>query len=492
MNSNFEDILKSRLENLEIEAPALMDRIHAKRSGWYIFRNKLIIYRRAIMGAAALLLLIGGGIFWFNNQSTNMQVDQAGVENHRAGDQSRTQSGNVVENPSLIQQTQPLADGGNDATEFGHVSQPGAPSGATPSPSNFGGTPTHSNSNPGEPAYTNTGDQGGNHQPNIGETTNDANLSNESNQTNQSDQELAQGTNPSAKDDVNHTPVVKTEDGVDGESSNQPQVADLAKTTPDQTDDSDLQDEGHETTLPNTVPNRKWSVSIMGGPSMGYRWIDGDPNSDLVMLRNSSENKAVAFAASANLNYELNTHWELYSGLNWSNRRERVEYTLYNQSFNQQVTWKDVVQYDPLLPPQTIRLYDTTYESVEVQEQINHTNRYSRISVPIGARYTAYVNDRWGVFLNGDAALIVNSQFKGAVLRDDQTELNVSTPAYRRSTLGYSAGVGAGASYLIDPRVTLLGATRFNYVISPTTSGQYGLNQYDYTFSLMVGLKYHF
>jgi hypothetical protein len=180
----------------------------------------------------------------------------------------------------------------------------------------------------------------------------------------------------------------------------------------------------------------------------------------------------------------------VYSGINVLDRREEMNFSQTRTQQLQNITSKEIVKIHPLLPPTRITIYDTTFTDISTTETINRKNRYRYVSIPVGLRFSGY-KKRLGLHLSADAAVQVITSYSGTILAPGSLEQDLSSSNFKRSKIGGSVSTAFGVSYLMKPRFTLMVEPRATYFMTPINSNSYGINQRDYSYGLLIGLKYH-
>lgn len=494
MSKNFDNLIQEIYHNEE-SAPDVMANIYEKRTAWYVFRNRLFIQRYKLSGAALLLAFIAG-LLWFvwspNQKATEMVVTPTQVESSNSDNSSNILHNDTDEMDNL---TEKLNDRSVEpVVAKDHTS----PNSASNAPQEYvapiqvedvsasdelrrrlqrmrdrqsDGSNSMGNSNPGS-----SGD---------GKSAGDGDS--------QADKVEEIATNPATPVDLEDTkltndpPVEDDELKIVTADEADKQANEPAKTKNDQEDQLN-----NDQILPEHPPIKKWSLTAGYGASSAYRKLDQNQNVELATLRDLSESKLYSHEAFINFNLELGEHVEVYTGINYLNRRERMEYTSVENYTIRNITENEVVAVHPLLPPKTFILFDTSYTQITTSKNLQSTNTYKYYTLPIGMRYTWYKN-KWGIYASADAAIQLAAQNNGSILTAGAVEQDLSSSDFnRRKKLGATAGGSFGVSYLFDERITAMFGFKATYFLTPVNGSRYLLDQRDFSRSLMTGVKYHF
>ncbi|MBO6518338.1 MAG: hypothetical protein JJ975_17520, partial [Bacteroidia bacterium] len=302
-----------------------------------------------------------------------------------------------------------------------------------------------------------------------------------------------QGTTESEVSDSENTVEVaeantQEPQGEQREDGSTEPVEHIETTTADQGGDGDVN--GGDDFNPVT-PMRRWSVTASYGAGIGDRKFDGATNeqSKTVQVRNESEKQRFSNAAEITLNYRVNPQIEVFTGLNYFDRKERMVYEKVTEHVHQNITSQKVIEYHPVYGQREITLYDTTYQTVEVRNNLNSANSYKRVSVPLGFRYGLPFNGKWAISLNGNTGIEVLTKTSGTILDGDLNEIDLGSN-FNRTSVGATFGLGATFSRTLSDRWTALFEPRATLYLAPANRPTYMLNQMDQGYGFYFGLKY--
>ena len=497
---SFEDKVRDLVYHHEEAAPDVMGKVFEKRTPWYVLRNKLSLYKYRIAAAVAL---IAGLFLLFNpfgkpttNENANTPVsteqiaesttspirkdiEPANSAGHNTdanqvvveGSGTDNQTGAEV-NPSYtsggstISTKSAPANPANDVTDG--PTSPSQPDGIIPSDGEVVSS-DDSHVDEGEPG---TNPVKPNADEDIDGQTGEGEIA-------QNDSDVTEG-NRTSEDGGNPGEETVVEDKtVDVANADQPADSEGV---------NDINEDEDPLGTTPTTPIRKWSIGMSYGPSTGNRRFDNVGEASLVNARNAAEKNLYSHSAEVTLNYAATPNIDFYVGLNYFNRRERMNYVQTTTTTSVDVTSRQVVEYHPVFGPRTITVYDTVTNSVTVENNITSLNNYNHYIIPLGFRYTLYANKNLGIFINGNAGLELMTRAKGQVLGVNNELVDLSN--FGRTQFGTSLSAGAGMALRMNDRMTALFEPRATFYLSPTNNQDYALNQWDQGYGLMVGLKY--
>ncbi len=493
---SFEDKVRDLVYHHEEAAPNVMDKVFEKRTPWYVLRNKLSLYKYRIAAAVAV---IAGILMLINpfgkpttsenvntpvvaeqpiNQTTtstnenstqgevttnNEQIDDHLTDDNTVNNVATGDAQEVDDNSVVIVENQP----NNTPQTIGSEAEGSSPS--NPAETN----PAQDENPTPEVVTTNSGDDG---STEPGSDTDQPGV--EDDQSNDADNtEIAQ------KDGDNQDKAPETEDDQQNADAD---IAQADDTKSDQANDVN-DDQDMMGTAPAT-PVRKWSVAMSYGPSTGNRRFDNVGESSLINARNDAEKALYSNTAEVTLNYSISPNIDAYLGVNYFNRRERMNYVEMHTTSSTEVTSRQVIEYHPVYGPRTITVYDTVTNHVTVENNVTSLNNYNHFVVPLGFRYTLYLNKNLGIFINGSAGLEFMTRANGQVLGANNQLTDLS--GFGRTQFGASLSGGAGAAVRLNDRMTALFEPRATFYLSPTNNQDYTLNQWDQGYGFMIGLKY--
>ncbi len=501
MKGNFEDKIKDLVYNHTESAPDVMDKVFEKRTPLYVFRNKLVLHKYKLIAASLGLAFL---LFMFNiggDQGTQIPNDQQTTQQI---DADKLNSGQIDQ----------------ETTQMKHDDNKGRPI--------LDGSSNHNQGSAEEPLYTNTDassnvQNDGADQPEISDVVietqqeptsgsddghvtpsieNDV-VQNDVVQDIEEDQPIEIEKPPLevavedvVEENVNQTGIEETKDDVIAEVNvDQDQDVIDQSVEPDDTESEVVVDHatenGNDEFLP-AKPINRWSIGVAYGVGIGNRSFDNSNGEQerSILARNESEKQRISSSAEITLNFKATSNIEIYSGVSYFNRRESMNYEKEVSKTHENITSQKVTEYHPVYGPREITLYDTTYQTVTVKNNLGSNNSYKHVSVPLGIRYTLYKKNI-GFYLSGNVGLEVLTKTSGSVLDGDYNEVSLDNN-FARTTLGTTMGIGAGVSYLLNDRFTALFEPRATIYLSPINKTSYPLNQWDQGYSLTIGLKYGF
>jgi hypothetical protein len=497
---SFEDKVRDLVYHHEEAAPNVMDKVFEKRTPWYVLRNKLSLYKYRIAAAVAL---IAGLFLLFNpfgkpttseNANTPVRTEQIAEPTTTPISKDTEQTEPVEHN---VESHQSIAESSTSGNQPGVEVNPSYPTGGSTTPvESTGSNPTNDvtedPTSPSQPDGTvpSGGEVVSSDDADVGkdEPTKDPVKPNtdEGSVDKTNEGEIAQNDSDVTEEDKTPQDGDKTGEDIVVEDKTT-DIADADQPTDSEGVNDVNEDEDPLGTTPAT-PIRKWSIGMSYGPSTGNRRFDNVGEASLINARNAAEKALYSNTAEVTLNYAATPNVDFYVGLNYFNRRERMNYVQTTTTTSVDVTSRQVVEYHPVLGPRTITVYDTVTNSVTVENNITSLNNYNHYIIPLGFRYTLYANKNLGIFINGNAGLEFMTRAKGQVLGANNELIDLSN--FGRTQFGTSLSAGAGLALRMNDRMTALFEPRATFYLSPTNNQDYALNQWDQGYGFMVGLKY--
>lgn len=487
--NNFENQVKDLLYNHSESAPNVMGKVFEKRTPLYIFKNRLILHKYKLMAAAVLIGLLA---FLFNMKSDktdSVLPIVAETETNQVDETPNTEAESIENQMAQIDETIAEPTKNTNPNSTSGV----ATNGTQQTQSNINNSDL-STSSPGtkilryrmlkELANTKKqgkGDDGswGTGTPQsekpIGNTSGE--FVNNTTESNTNKQDVPTDQTQSEKDQTQNT----TNTANDTKTT-------IAKTEAPTSSSEDNTGGDEDFELPKTKDG-KWSVSFNTVIGSGSRNLDAMGDMASVVVRDATETANLSYGAELLLNYKLSDNFDLYSGFNYFNRREKMVYMHNTQVTDMDITSKKVIEHHPVFGTREVTVYDTSYTTRNVQSNGDFNNSYKHFYIPLGLRYTLYLNETVGIYFDVNGGLEVRTKTSGTILNDQYQELSLDN-GFARTSLGNMVGVNAGVSFLVDERLSVLTGLRGKMFLNPTNNQDYPINQYDKGFGLMVGLKY--
>lgn len=470
MNTNqFDKIFKEGVYHHEEVAPDLMPKIFERRTAWYIFTNKLLIHKFKLAGVLAIGILALLFTWVLNDNSnpsnSNFVQNSTGVEQNVSSESDI----NGLVNDSKLADTQKQNELGVDQNAAKPIiakqnSTRNGTKSSVPKPPKFV-VENGSIGNQGAPKSDKSSTTP--YTPKTDEVVEQEIAQTESKPTEEPNSEVTQDKEKEVSEPVVAQTEVEMEESMDSPKTD------------------------FEETPKSNVPLKKWSVLVSAGPAYAYRRLESKSSPDIVALRNGSESAKLSHQSSILAHFEIQPGFEIYSGINWLQRREQMEYVKTTTFVNTTIKSHEVIEYHPILPPKRITIYDTAHQQMEVKSNESRQNSYTHITIPVGFRFSAYGN-KLGYHISVDGAMQIASLNKGSVMHNQSEELDLTAPDYKRKQVGYSASGSFGVSYLMTNRWSLVSEYRATYFLSPTNGSGYQINQYDFGHGLLFGMKYRF
>ncbi len=491
--NEFEKGIKDLLHDQHEAAPDVLGNIFEKRTPLYILKNKLLLSKYKLIAAA----VVTGAVIWLWPFNTSQNADSGVVETTETIQGQDYVSSDKSDNTSIS----------NDHSEDTDIST------ETSKPVNPDEESTIVNYDASivaaDVSVTQTASS--RDESNV---QNDAHVSDEPTNTVEASDAITESEKTSENEDVtdkiamsedvdNNTntgtnSVKPVQEQTDKQGNNQndlkEQIATTEKMENMESAPASSMDESagssNDYELPTVKPS-KLSISLRTGPGSGGRTLEGDgeaQSTNKIVNRIESEKQVVSLAATARLHYQVSGNLEIYTGVDYFNRRERMSFDKDIPFSETTIRSKTVIKQHPVLGPQQVTVHDTTTTVGVRNKQASHLNQYTHVSVPLGVQLTLYANNKLGVYISGDAGLELYTRSKGFIA-DDQWNTIELGKSYDRSTLGYTFGCGAGASYLLTNRMSAMAGIRGTYFLTPVSENRNVL-QSDYGYGLLLGLKF--
>lgn len=252
----------------------------------------------------------------------------------------------------------------------------------------------------------------------------------------------------------------------------------------DQPEDQD--DDNSDDLIFHHKLRRKISIGAFAGPGYAGRNYIGSP--ELAQFRMTSESPSLSYQYGFNVNYRLTDLWTVGIGVTGTSRNEIFSYDRYTLSTDTNITSRQVVVYDPVLPPVVKTVFDTAYVTNETVERFSDRNCYSRISIPLSFERWFYQSNKWSLNLNSGALFSIYSSQIGTA-RYGVSEL-VDLADLKVKRYGDVTGfVGIGASYRLNSRLELNLRPQIHFDISQSQTGLANLDLRQYGVFTNIGLQ---
>ena len=491
--NEFEKGIKDLLHDHHEAAPDVLGNIFEKRTPLYILKNKLLLNKYKLIAAA----VVTGAVIWLWPFNTSQNADSGVVETTETIQGQDYVSSDKSDNTSISNDYSEATD---NPTETSKSVNPDEQSAIV----NYDASDVAADVSINQTASSRDESNVPNDAHVSGEPTNtvkatDANKENEKTSENQDVTDkitMSEGVNNNTNTETNSVKPVQEQ--TDKQGNNQNDLKEQIATTEEMEnmesapassmDESAMGSNDYE--LPVVKPS-KLSVSLRTGPGLGGRTLEGNgeaQSTNKIVNRIESEKQVVSLATTARLHYQVSGNLEVYTGIDYFNRRERMSFDKDIPFSETTIRSKTVIKQHPVLGPQQVTVHDTTTTVGVRNKQASHLNQYTHVSVPLGVQLTLYANNKLGVYMSVDGGLEVFTRSKGFIA-DDQWNTIELGKAYDRTSLGYTFGCGAGASYLLTNRLSAVAGIRGTYFLTPVSENRNVL-QSDYGYGLLLGLKF--
>ena len=229
----------------------------------------------------------------------------------------------------------------------------------------------------------------------------------------------------------------------------------------------------------------KYSIEMVGGPSFAFRSLSGLGSE----LRNESEKANLSLQTGLKVNYHVNPRWSVQSGLTWENRNEKVNYNRSEIHDKLTQTTRQVNVFHPVLPPQIIKVIDSTYSKETVNYKFNTTNHYSTFNIPVVLGYTFGLG-KFQYRVSAGSLLNIASKNIATVLVREGNDINLVK--YQESakikTSIYSA---IALQYPLNPNCIAITEISYYTNISNRLNNDAIVRQRNFGINLSVGARYN-
>ena len=255
---------------------------------------------------------------------------------------------------------------------------------------------------------------------------------------------------------------------MDDSSTFDENVADLENT--------EINEDNKNLPIHKLVPYSKWGISSSVGPGFAGRVLSGSPN--YIKSRNNTETQQISYDFDVRAVYEINEKWNMQLGVNTSKRNESFEYR--SPDFTVE-TVREKQRQEVVIHPvygRIVREYTVTVtESNEIAgELFKNQNSYLNISIPIAIERYLYRSEKWSVISKGEILAGVYSKASGTQISANSDLNSLSSSDYREAGIN-QAGIGIGALYKINNRLTFLTYPQARMTLNSSFSNQYLLKQ---------------
>ncbi len=480
---NFEQSVKDLLYDHQEKAPDLMGKVFEKRTPFYIFRNKLILNKYKLIAATLFVGVVIGYFGFISNSDTtqNTLSNQSNIKVNKVESIAKevvknditnkvaSKDVDITENEKSLEQEATFVKSEVNKPINEPINSKETKPNEIAKPNHVQSETTNSNNN----QYTAAGATRTNEKLTQVPEENKPSVSQTSHENNDVDSNQPEITVSESKEKDITIEV--------GESTEK-----MAEDAVDVSSDDDLG--GFDVPI---VKPKKWSVSMTVGPAIGQRVLkSSSTDNGLIELRDNTEYQRASTMAEISLNYRLTDKWEGYFGVNSFNRHEKMEFSVENNDMWIDVSEKKVTEYHPVYGQREITIYDTVVRQKSTVLEGNSSNKYRHVSIPFGVRRNFYVPrfEKWSCYVSGQFGLEVVNQSKGNIITNSFETMQLGE-SFNRTSIGASAGFGAGISYLATKRISLIAEPRAMFFLNPTNNSSYTISQKDRGYGLMFGLK---
>lgn len=512
-NEKFEDHIKELLYDHQEAAPNVMNKVFEKRTPLYVFKNRLLLHKYKLVAAGLVIGVIAlflGLTNPFDREQNAEDQNQPQKELVQNDITSSTDKGIVApkvesdnQQPSTLIVEDPIDNTTDNSIDQERISY-------IPEVNNDNNINQHSQSD--DAAQNNTDVDKTNQLKDmlaklksekskgndVGEGATKSDYPNlETGSIKSGD--IQQDNKPEVDEVVSAEKEVQEENAVD-ETMEMVKPADETNKKPIDTENSIVKNtdskSGSEVDasigdedfgLPKTK-QRKLSLSYSTFVGMGSRKLDGGSDLATTIVRDNTETNKLSLGGELLLNYKLHDNVDAFIGMGYFNRREAMVYQTNAQVTDVDITSKKVIEHHPVFGTREITVYDTTYNTRDVQTNGDAKNSYKHLYVPVGLRVTLY-DKKFGVHMSVNGGIEVMTKTSGTILNNQYQEVSLGKD-FSRTSVGGMVGAGIGFSFIVHERINVLTELRGNFFLDPTNNPDYPVRQLDLGYGLMVGLKY--
>lgn len=245
-----------------------------------------------------------------------------------------------------------------------------------------------------------------------------------------------------------------------------------------------------------TRRNSRFSVSVFFAPDITTRNLEQDLGSTAMderkeeMLK-TEKNGALDFTFGGRIEYQLNKHISLLSGISFSTNTidiaKKTVYARYDKRdgalkyrFNMSSGYS-FFKFKKMPPPTT--LGDST-------EATSSSSTLHYVNIPLAMKYN-FPSGRFNFFMQaGITARFITKQSVSAVYAfNGEKESSTSTQINGLKTSYFNGVVGIGADYAINPRLAITLSPTFNFATS-SINEEAPVKAYPNTISIATGIKF--
>lgn len=252
----------------------------------------------------------------------------------------------------------------------------------------------------------------------------------------------------------------------------------------------DLSPDAAATPLPirKLATLNRWSLEASTGLGIGKGLINSNDPA-YVAMRNTTDKSQLSQAFEVRAIYRLNPHWNMQVGIAYTKRKEAFTFTqedTWEYTDREEVRTRTIVH--PVLGTIEERYTVNVTDSALIAGQnLNSTNSYSSITIPISIERMIPMNAKWTVLARGGFSASISNQSTGQILvSSDATDLS-NIPSRKNGVHGLHLGIGV--MYKANKRVTLIAYPTSTLDLSSRMSSDAIFEQRDLSILTHFGLR---
>jgi hypothetical protein len=260
--------------------------------------------------------------------------------------------------------------------------------------------------------------------------------------------------------------------------------------------------------LPLTIPppveqkKNKWnspvspiSIALVNGLQYSFTRYSKAPernfsgNDNAAWSRNLTSG-AINYSGGISVGIRLGERLMLSGGVRMTTYSERYSYDLVKATNDP----SNAAMNNPDYMMRPKEYYRNPGDSIVTGNAFSFVNRYFLREMPVAITWYMPLKGRWSAFLEGGASYYHVSYANGAFADEDRVGFVVfdNIDAYPRFRSFYSLNIGAGVSYMINPRFSIEGSPSIRYGLGSMVADKRWVQQTPVFPGLNIALRRHF
>lgn len=236
------------------------------------------------------------------------------------------------------------------------------------------------------------------------------------------------------------------------------------------------------------------SADFYTGGSFAMRSLtNSGANQNYLAAKQNAESYRPGFAIGARVNFDYKDNLKVRIGAQYTRFNQRINLEREYQYTTIKTTTGFVIDPATQQPTGDTFIRTDTIENTETA-RANATNTVSFIDIPVQLELNLYKKDKLSVFATAGGAINLRFTQTGSQLNQRLTGLDEISSANNpfKTNAGFSILAGAGISYELCQRCSILVETTYQHGISNVMKSNTGMNQSYRILTGTVGLRYRF